>query len=133
MVEPNNTGRVSDNFNNHVKGAEQIIYNFGYIGKYLADSLKNPLLVPIFPRSEKECKTYTHVQDKDALKTEMAAIKRIDSHLISMIDDANLVLTKMSYTFQENLIMTRFSPSATFTNRFTFLRPERVKLCEPDL
>jgi hypothetical protein len=129
IVEPNNTGYVSDDFDNHVEGARQIIENTGHIGKFLADSLKYPLLVPIFPRSEEKWETYTHALDRDAIKTDEEAIKRIDLQLISMIDAAKIMLNKMGYAVHDKVIMTGFSASATFTNRFTFIHPEKIKLC----
>lgn len=129
IVEPNNTGYVSDDFDDHVEGARQIIDNFGHFGKFLADSLKYPLLVPIFPRSEKDWKTYTHALDRDAMETKEEAIERIDLQLISMVEDAKTVLAKMGYSVHDKIIMTGFSASATFSNRFTFLHPEKIQLC----
>lgn len=129
IVEPNNTGYVSDDYDDHVEGARQSIENFGYLGKHLADSLKFPLLVPTFPRSETTWQEYTHALDRDAILSSDSATRRIDLQLIAMIDHARNVLAAKGYTVDEKAILTGFSASATFANRFVVIHPDKVKVC----
>lgn len=129
LVEPNNTGFASDDLDDHVEGAKQMIENFGYLGKYLADSLGYPLLVPAFPRSETSWQVYTHALDRDAILTTDPTIKRIDLQLIAMIEHAKATLATRGYRLQPKVIMTGFSASATFTNRFTLIHPDKVSVC----
>ena len=128
LVEPTNTGYVSDNFNDHIKKAKQMVTNKGYMGRYLSDSLCYPLLIPIFPRSKKEWQIYTHALDRDVILTTEESIKRIDMQLIAMMEDANSTLTKMGYQVQDKCIMTGFSACASFTNRFVTIHPDKIQL-----
>src|SRR6056297_2781661 len=52
IVEPNNTGMVSDRLRDHRKKARRTASLEYYIGNYVAVKLKCPLLVPVFPRPE---------------------------------------------------------------------------------
>jgi len=61
IVEPNNSGFVSDDMDKHLGKALRIATRDFYIGNYIARNLLLPLLVPVFPPSESEWKIYTHV------------------------------------------------------------------------
>jgi len=126
IVEPNNSGFVSDIFNEHLEKAERTATKDFYIGNYLARKLKFPLLVPIFPRSESEWKIYTHALDRDAVLQKDNQIERIDLQLIAMVKDAADSLSKLNYSVQDKFLMTGFSASGTFVNRFSLIHPDQV-------
>ena len=50
IVEPNNSGFVDDDFKKHIEKAERTAAKDFYLGHYVAQHLKYPLLVPVFPR-----------------------------------------------------------------------------------
>lgn len=52
LVEPNNTGRVSDDPNVHLEAARKLAN--GALGSYIAKKLHLPLLVPVFPRPQSD-------------------------------------------------------------------------------
>ena len=125
LVEPNNTGMVSDNHDIHVKKVENLIRR-GH-PKRIASALTVPLLIPVFDRPE-NWKNYTHSLDSDTLKINKGQLARIDLQLISMISDAQNRLGKKGLVLEEKIIMHGFSASGSFANRFTALHPEKVKV-----
>lgn len=127
IVEPNNTGFASDDFSEHVEKAKRRAMKDFYIGKYIAGKLKYPLLIPVFPRPKSDWKIYTHALDRDAILQKHNALERIDLQLMAMIADAQKRLKDLSYHVEDKVLMTGFSASGTFANRFTLLHPEVVK------
>ena len=85
-----------------------------------ADRLGVPILVPLFPRT---AEVYVHALSRDALTTKTPAIARADLQLIAMIDDARAVLGR---NVRARVLMSGFSASGSFTNRFAMLHPDRV-------
>lgn len=126
IVEPNNSGFASDDFNEHIEKAKRTATNDFYIGNYLSRKLQYPLLVPVFPRSKSEWKIYTHALDRDVILQRNTPLERIDLQLIAMINDAKNRLSDLAYRTNDKILMTGFSASGTFVNRFTFIHPEIV-------
>ena len=126
IVEPNNSGFASDDFNEHLEKAKRTAAKDFYIGNYVSRQLKYPLLVPVFPRPESEWKIYTHALDRDVILQKDNPLERIDLQLIAMIRDAREKLNEMKYITREKVLMTGFSASGTFANRFTLIHPERI-------
>ncbi len=126
IIEPNNTGTPSDNFDTHIDAAKQQARS-SQIGNFLSHKLKYPLLVPVFTRSSEHWKIYTHALDRDALEQKGNDIERLDLQLVAMFEDAKVKLNQMGHTLDDTFIMTGFSACASFTNRFTALHPQRVK------
>lgn len=125
LVEPNNTGQVSDNFSVHEKAAlDQIQHGMGY---HIATQLGVPLLVPIFPRPEKDWKIYTHLLDRDAMHVRKGKLMRLDLQLLAMINHARAVLFEMGYVTHQKVWMNGYSSSAVFCNRFATLHPVWVE------
>jgi len=125
LVEPNNTGMVSDNHDIHVKKVENLIQR-GH-PKRIASALTVPLLIPVFDRPENNWKMYTHSLDSDTLKINKGQLARIDLQLISMINDAQNRLKEKDIVLEEKIFIHGFSASGSFANRFTALHPEKVK------
>jgi hypothetical protein len=126
IVEPNNSGFASDDFKRHLEKAERTASRDFYIGNYVARKLKYPLLVPVFPRPETDWKIYTHAYDRDLALQKGNELERLDLQLLAMIDHAKEKLSEKGYTINEKFMMTGFSASGTFVNRFSAIHPERV-------
>jgi hypothetical protein len=54
-------------------------------------------------------------------------LKRIDLQLLEMISDAKGILASMDIQTDPKFLMNGFSASATFTNRFSFIHPEKIE------
>jgi dienelactone hydrolase len=83
--------------------------------------------MPVFPRPATDWQIYTHALDRDSLITDKKEYARFDLQLIAMIDDARTRLAKDKLKFDKKVLISGFSASGMFTNRFTFLHPDRVK------
>ena len=83
--------------------------------------------MPVFPRPATDWKIYTHALDRDAMLTDKKEYARFDLQLVAMIDDARARLKKDKLKFDKSVLMTGFSASGMFANRFVFLHPDRVK------
>lgn len=126
LVEPNNTGQVSDSIEVHEKHAVALA-SVRSLGNNISTELKIPLLVPVFPRPASDPYTYTHALDRDVMLIKKGNMKRPDLQLLAMIDDARAVLESMNIETDPKVFMNGFSASATFVNRFSFLHPRKIK------
>jgi hypothetical protein len=126
VVEPNNSGFVSDEFEKHIEKAERTASREFYTGNYVARKLKYPLLVPVFPRPETDWKIYTHAFDRDLAHQKGNDLERIDLQLLAMVEDAKKELAAKGFRLNEKFLMTGFSASGTFVNRFSAIHPEKV-------
>ncbi|MDP3829700.1 MAG: hypothetical protein Q8Q47_00430, partial [Ignavibacteriaceae bacterium] len=126
LVEPNNTGKTSDSLEVHKKYAIDLA-SVSSVGNNISTELKIPLLVPIFPRPSSQPLIYTHALDRDVIMEKSPELKRLDLQLLEMINDAKSVLTSLGIQTEPKFFMNGFSASATFTNRFSFIHPEKIK------
>lgn len=127
VVEPNNSGFLNDDLKAHVKKAERIATMDFYMGNYISRKLKLPLLVPVFPRFESDSHLYTHSLDRDIVLKQEKELKRIDLQILNMFEDARERLEELGYQTNDQFLMTGFSASGTFANRFSLIHPEKVK------
>ena len=125
LVEPNNTGRTSDDFEVH-RAAAMSLARDSSVGNWVAKALRIPLLVPIFPRPASTKDTYTHSLDRDTIMISSGPLKRIDLQLLAMIADARPRLVAMARPVQAKVLLNGFSASGLFANRFTLLHPHTV-------
>jgi hypothetical protein len=126
LTEPNNTGKISDSIEVHKNHAIELA-SVSSVGNNISTQLKIPLLVPVFPRPASEPLLYTHALDRDVILKTTPELKRLDLQLLEMISDAKTILTSMNIRVDEKIFMSGFSASATFTNRFSFLHPDKIK------
>lgn len=126
VVEPNNTGFVDDDLQLHIEKAERTASLDFYIGNHVARNLDLPLIVPVFPRGKTNWKIYTHALDRDVMVQKGNQLERIDEQLISMFRDARERLDKMGIRTKEKMLLTGFSASGSFANRFTVMHPNIV-------
>lgn len=126
VVEPNNSGFVDDDLQKHIEKAKRTAYNDYYLGSYVAQNIKSPLLVPVFPRGKTDWKIYTHALDRDVMLQQNNSLERIDKQLLGMFEDARLRLEDKSILARDEFLLTGFSASASFANRFTLLHPGKV-------
>lgn len=125
LVEPNNTGKLSDSMEVHTRYAVALA-SVSSVGNNISTELKIPLLVPIFPRPASQPLMYTHALDRDVMVEKSPALKRLDLQLLEMINDAKNVLGSMNIHVAPKFFMNGFSASATFTNRFSLLHPDKI-------
>ncbi len=123
LVAPNNSGFASDNYELHIEKARSL----AKFKSELADKIGVPLLVPIFPRSIKTDNIYTHALDRNSIYTEIESIKRIDNQLICIIKDSKGLLASKGIKIEDKILMSGFSASGDFVDRFVFLHPELVE------
>jgi hypothetical protein len=126
LVEPNNTGKTSDSIEVHKEYAINLA-TVSSVGNNVSTMLKIPLLVPIFPRPSSQELIYTHALDRDVILDDSQELKRLDLQLLGIIDHAKRVLSSMNIVVDEKFFMNGFSASATFTNRFAIIHPEKIK------
>jgi len=127
IIEPNNSGFVDDDLTKHIEKAERTASKDFYLGNYVAQELKYPLLVPVFPRSKTQWKIYTHALDRDVMSQKNNQMERIDLQLLEMFKDAKERLKELDINTNEQILITGFSASGTFANRFTLLHPNKVR------
>ncbi|MEX2964070.1 hypothetical protein [Microbulbifer sp. TYP-18] len=127
IVETNNTGEPSDNFSFHYAAAKGAIGG-NAVGPWLARQLSFPILMPVFPRPETQDHIYTHALDRDTMTAGSSAIDRLDLQLAAMLEDAKIRLREKSAAVEDKILLTGFSASGTFANRFSFLHPEKIAM-----
>lgn len=127
LVEPNNTGTTSDDFEEHLDRARSVAEGSG---KALASQINVPLLVPVFPRPNEEPRDWTHyvhALDDTTLRIDEGSLERVDRQLLNMVKHARDILVNESYPVStEGILLNGFSASGNFVDRFTVLHPEEV-------
>jgi len=126
IVQPNNSGFIDDDLQKHVESAKATATKDFFLGNYLARALEYPLLVPAFPRPETEWRIYTHDLDRDVMLQKGNSLERIDEQLLHMVADARSRLESRQIPTPSQFLLTGFSASGAFANRFTLLHPEQV-------
>lgn len=127
VVEPNNTGTVNDALVVHDVAAHWDAYANGDPAHKVADSLKTPMLKPVFPRPSTDFWLgYTHALDRGAMLLQ-GDMKRLDLQLIQMINDSKTILGEKNIKIEDKVFLTGFSASGQFVQRFSILHPEKVK------
>jgi len=126
LVEPNNTGKVSDDIKVHDDAAYNLI-NSGW-GKSTADELLVVLLVPVFPRPTLG-NSNLHVQalTRATLQVKSGKMARVDLQLIQMINDLKDKCDAIGIKVEPKILLNGFSASAKFANRFTAIHPGLVQ------
>lgn len=126
LVEPNNTGKPSDDFQEHIQAAKHLAAKSS-VGHQVARELGVPFVVPIFPRPMSDWQSYTHALDSDTMNIEDGPLHRLDLQLIAMIEDARARLNAQGFGIPKRVLLTGFSASGTFINRFVMMHPDHVK------
>jgi len=131
LVEPNNTGTMSDDFQVHEEAAKDLMS----WRTPFAEDLGSPLLIPVFPRPVNppapEGRIYVHALDRYSLSNDFEGYRRIDLQMVAMMDDALDRLEAMGHAMDRRVFMMGFSASGCFTNRFALLHPDRIKAAAP--
>lgn len=126
LVEPNNTGKITDSMEVHKKYAIDLA-SVSSVGNNISTELRIPLLVPVFPRPSSKPLTYTHALDRDVMLEKTPELKRLDLQLLAMIQDARPILQQLNIPVEEKFFMSGFSASGTFTNRFSLIHPDKIQ------
>lgn len=122
LVIPNNSGGTNDNIKFHAKFALFQVF----LGHLIFEDLNVVILEPIFPRTDRNWRIYTHALDRDVLKTEIKKLKRLDLQLENMVDETIKRFNKKGWKVNNKFLIFGFSASGMFANRFTLLHPDRV-------
>jgi len=126
IVEPNNSGFADDDLQKHIDKAKNTASNDYYLGSFMSQSLGYPLMVPVFPREETQWRIYTHALDRDVMVQKGNSLERIDMQLLAMFEDARKRLHEKNIQTEDQFLLTGFSASGTFANRFTVMHPDQV-------
>lgn len=122
LVEPNNTGFVSDDQRVHDTEARALANRrSGFV-----EQLQVPLLIPAFPRPE-TAPLYTHALDRNTMLATREEWKRMDLQLVSMFDDASNRLCEKGVTTHGKMLMMGYSASGMFVSRFVVMHPDLVQ------
>jgi len=124
LVIPNNTGEISDDLSVHEAKVKKNMKN---LNLYLASKLSVAVLMPVFPRPKTDWRIYTHALDRDSMLTDKKDYRRFDLQLVAMIENAREKLKAEKLKTDKRVLITGYSASGMFANRFTFLHPKRVK------
>lgn len=126
LVEPNNSGTTSDDFEFHRQSAKDMVLR-GY-PRQLSDRLRTPLLVPVFPRTKLQWDVYTQALSRKCLLVEDDnPLHRIDLQLLAMIQHARDLLRGLGIQTKPRIFMDGFSASGSFVDRFAVLHPESIR------
>ena len=128
LVEPNNTGTTTDDFDEHLADAKRRVE--GGTGRRMADKLDAPFLMPVLPRPRNDPVTgnhYIHQLDDTTMQIDGGPLERVDLQVRSMIEHAQELLAERSYPVMDEVMMNGYSASGNFVNRFTVLHPDIVK------
>jgi hypothetical protein len=125
LVEPNNTGRKTDDFTVHEQKAKSAL-EMRYPNR-IACRMGIPLLMPVFPRLISHPLLFTHSLDRDSLLIREEQLRRVDLQLIAMIDHARKLLREKGLIIHDKVLLHGFSASGKFVNRFTLMHPDYVK------
>lgn len=123
LVVPNNTGSLSDSIEFHEQAVKKQIFIWAKIG----NKLNTAILMPVFPRTQKNPNIYSHALDRDIFLTDKKEFQRLDLQLIAMIKHSKEELNSRHIKSKDKVWITGFSASGMFANRFTFLHPKLVK------
>ena len=121
LVEPNNTGAVSNDLAVHDGAAEALGVG---LANHAAD-LGVPWLVPVFP-SAYAADLHPLSRPRHAVPT-TPGLERIDLQLIAMMADARRRLAERDLTVGPRALLDGFSASGAFVHRFAALHPELVQ------
>jgi PGF-CTERM protein len=126
LVQPNNTGTPTDDFERHRRDARQRAER-GF-GREVADRLRAPLVLPVFPRPLEEPVDFTHYVhqlDRETMQIDSGPLERVDLQLLAMVEDARERLP-VDYPVADGIMLNGFSASGNFVDRFAALHPEEV-------
>ncbi|MCV2371036.1 hypothetical protein [Roseateles oligotrophus] len=127
LVVPNNSGFASEDPELLSAAAAQELNR----QSALAERLGVAMLVPSFPRpldpADAEAENiYLHALSRAAMQTQRPEWRRVDKQLLAMIDDARQRMARQGQDLAPQVLMSGFSASGMFVNRFAFMHPERV-------
>ncbi|MFC7073045.1 PKD domain-containing protein [Halovenus rubra] len=128
LVQPNNSGQTTDNFDTHKQSARNRIENG--ISRTVSERLSVPLLIPVFPRPQTDpvdWRHYVHALDRQTMQISDGPLERVDLQLLRMVDHAQEMLSDQSYTVDDQILLNGFSAAGNFVDRFAVLHPDRVR------
>jgi PKD repeat protein len=122
LAEPVNTGSPTDDFDRHLKAAENTAKQG--VGHRISNSIKAPFIVPVFPRPNDN--PGVHYLARNTMEIKDGPLERVDRQLLRMVEDARQQLKDRDYPVGSGLMLNGFSASGTFVERFAALHSEEV-------
>jgi len=127
VLEPTNSGQATDDFSVQRQSAERTLE--GGLGRTVADGVGAAYVVPVLPRPRTEpvdAMHYVHSLDDTTMSIEGGPLERVDLQVLRMVEDARARLDDRGYPTADGLLLTGFSASGNFVDRFTVLHPDEV-------
>lgn len=123
LIVPNNSGSSQDLDSQMWQAERQALSEAN-----VAVKTSSILLVPAFPRPQTEPPLYTHSLSRSTLLIDDGPLKRVDLQLIKMAEAAKEQLkNKYKIKLRDKYLLSGFSASAMFVNRFAFIHPNLVE------
>lgn len=125
LVVPNNTGFATDDVDFLRASASCQLKR----DAALATRLGTVMLVPLFPRPASAADgqyLYLHALSRASLETKVAAWARVDLQLLAMIRHARARVPVRADRAGSKVLLSGFSASGSFVNRFALLHPQEV-------
>lgn len=126
LVEPNNTGTSTDDFDQHLERARDRAEGGA---KSIASQVGAPLVVPVFPRPREDpidWTHYVHQLDDTTVGIDSGPLERVDLQLLKMVEHAREQLAAEDFPTDDGIMLNGFSASGNFADRFTILHPNEV-------
>lgn len=125
--------------------AREIVYakaafelSTGGFPHYLAQTLRCPIMMPLFPRPEdKENNIFTHALTSKAMSVSNSPVARVDLQLIAMFQDIRNRFLRVGVNMYDKFIVKGFPPEECLRTvsrcfiRSMFLRPWEGEACIP--
>ena len=127
VMEPTNSGQSTDDFAVQRQAAERTLERG--LGRTVADGVGAAYVVPVLPRPRSDpvdWTHYVHALDDTTMAIEDGPLERVDLQVLRMVEDARQRLADRDYQTADGLLLTGFSASGNFVDRFTMLHPDRV-------
>lgn len=126
LIEPNNSGSPSDDFDDHRENADGIMASGP--GRSIANGIAAPFLVPVLPRPMGADVLNPQNLWRKYLKGDDSPLARPDLQVLAMADDARERLIESDYPIdEEGIMLNGFSQSGDWVNLFAALHPNEVR------
>lgn len=122
LVTPANTGIFDDRVRVHDEAVRRQI-EAGWEGR-VTQQLGSPTIFPIFPTPATQWWAYVAGLNRGTLEIDGGRLERVDRQLVQMIDDARELVQSVTGTaVRDKVLLTGFSASGMFVNRFAMMYP----------
>lgn len=128
LVEPNNIPKKQVPYEAVLASAQGTC---SYVASSYGEPLALPVMVPALVGTDDITRItsyYPHALNSVAIQETRPEFKRVDLQLLAMHEDLTKRLRSEGLVLRDQLVLTGFSDSGNFVDRFTLIHPERVKV-----